>query len=347
METIWFCLVAVMIAVYVVLDGFDLGAGIVHLFVARTDGERRAVLGSIGPVWDGNEVWLLAGGGTLYFAFPALYSSSFSGFYLPLMIVLWLLILRGISIEFRNHIRSLVWQPLWDVVFAGASALLAIFFGAALGNVIRGVPLDRSGEFFLPLWTDFTAGKNAGILDWYTILIAVAALLTLTVHGSLWVAWKTERAVEDRARRFANGVWWGLLAWVALITLASFRIQPHLKGSFAARPWGYVFPFLALAGLIGIRVLKGRRGGLDAFLCSCLFILGMLTSAAFGIYPYVLPSNTNPALSLTILNAAAPPYGLRIGLLWFIPGMLLAGAYFVYTYRSFSGKVKVRGHGAD
>ena len=131
METTWYCFVAVMIAMYVVLDGFDLGAGIVHLFVARTEGERRAVLGSIGPVWDANEVWLLAGGGTLYFAFPALYASSFSGFYLPLMIVLWLLILRGISIEFRNHLQSLVWQPLWDAVFAVASALLAIFFGAA------------------------------------------------------------------------------------------------------------------------------------------------------------------------------------------------------------------------
>ena len=279
METIWYCLVAVMIAIYVVLDGFDMGAGIVHLFVARTEGERRAVLASIGPVWDGNEVWLLAGGGTLYFAFPGLYASSFSGFYLPLMIVLWLLILRGISIEFRNHIQSLVWQPLWDVVFAGASALLAIFFGAALGNVVRGVPLDRSGEFFLPLWTDFTAGKNTGILDWYTILIAIAALLTLTVHGSLWVALKTDGVVEVRARRFAKSVWWGLLILVVLITLASFRIQPHLKESFAAHPWGYVFPLLAIAGLIGIRVLGGLRGGLEAFLCSCLFIVGMLTSA--------------------------------------------------------------------
>src|ERR1017187_6754355 len=276
METIWYCLVAVMIAVYVVLDGFDMGAGIVHLFVARTEGERRAVLGSIGPVWDGNEVWLLAGGGTLYFAFPGLYASSFSGFYLPLMIVLWLLILRGISIEFRNHIQSLVWQPLWDVVFAGASALLAIFFGAALGNVVRGVPLDRAGEFFLPLWTDFTAGKNTGILDWYTILIAIAALLTLTVHGSLWVALKTDGVVEVRARRFAKSVWWGLLILVVLITLASFRIQPHLKESFAAHPWGYVFPLLAIAGLIGIRVLGGLRGGLESFLCSCLFIVGML-----------------------------------------------------------------------
>jgi cytochrome d ubiquinol oxidase subunit II len=345
METIWFCLVAGMIAIYVVLDGFDLGAGIVHLFVARTDAERRAVLGSIGPVWDGNEVWLLAGGGTLYFAFPTLYASSFSGFYLPLMIVLWLLILRGISIEFRNHIRSLAWQPLWDVVFAGSSALLAIFFGAALGNVLRGVPLDRSGEFFLPLWTDFAAGKDTGILDWYTILVGVGALLTLTVHGSVWVALKTEGAVETRARWLARRLWWGLLAWVILVTLASFRIQPHLQESFTARPWGYVFPLLAIVGLIGMRAPGGRRSGLEAFLCSCLFILGMLTSAAFGLYPDLLPSNADPALSLTILNAAAAPYGLRIGLLWFIPGMLLTAAYFVYTYRNFAGKVKVQEEG--
>ena len=172
MQTIWFMLVAVMIAIYVVLDGFDLGAGIVHLLVARSDGERRQVLRSIGPVWDGNEVWLLAGGGTLYFAFPALYASSFSGFYLPLMMVLWLLILRGISIEFRNHIDSLVWKPFWDVVFGGASALLAIFFGAALGNVVRGVPLDSANEFFLPLWTNFgtrtrTWESSIGIRCWW------------------------------------------------------------------------------------------------------------------------------------------------------------------------------------
>jgi cytochrome d ubiquinol oxidase subunit II len=342
METTWFCLVAVMIAVYVVLDGFDLGAGIIHLFVARTDAERRAVLGSIGPVWDGNEVWLLAGGGTLYFAFPPLYASSFSGFYLPLMIVLWLLILRGISIEFRNHIESLVWQPLWDAVFAGASALLAIFFGAALGNVVRGVPLDRAGEFFLPLWTDFSVGSNSGILDWYTILVAVVALLALTVHGALWVVLKTKGPLEDRSRRFAHWTWWGLLAGVVVLTLASFRVQPHLKESFSARPWGYVFPFAAVVGVVGIRFLDGRRNGLDAFLCSCLFIAGMLTSAAMGIYPYVLPSNTDPALSLTVFNAAAAPYGLRVGLWWFIPGMLLTTGYFVYTYRNFSGKVNSR-----
>src|SRR6266704_689570 len=151
MGTLWFCLVALMIAIYVLLDGFDLGAGAIHLFVAKTDEERRQVLASIGPVWDGNEVWLLAAGGTLYFAFPGLYASAFSGFYLPLMIVLWLLILRGISIEVRNHIDSPVWKPFWDVIFAGASALLAIDFGAALGNIVRGAPLDAAGNFFLPL----------------------------------------------------------------------------------------------------------------------------------------------------------------------------------------------------
>lgn len=341
METLWFCLVAVMIAVYVVLDGFDLGAGIVHLFVARTDRERRAVLRSIGPVWDGNEVWLLAGGGTLYFAFPALYAASFSGFYLPLMVVLWLLILRGIAIEFRNHIESPVWHPLWDVVFGGASAMLAIFFGAALGNVVRGVPLDREGYFFLPLWTDFRMGGEAGILDWYTLLIAAAAFLVLAVHGALWVALKTEGELEARAVRFAARLWWPVLAAVAAITLASFQVQPNLQRSFAAHPWGFLFPLLALAGLGGIKLLRGR----DGFLASCLFITGMLTSAAFGVYPYVLPSSGDPTLGLTVGNSAAASYGLGVGLAWFIPGMLLATGYFVYTYRNFSGKVKLDDEG--
>src|SRR4030081_1052842 len=158
MGFIWFWIVAVMLTAYVVLDGFDLGVGILHPLLSRTEHDRQIMLRSIGPVWDGNEVWLLAGGGTLYFAFPALYASAFSGFYLPLMIVLWLLILRGASIEFRNHIKSAVWDPLWDFLFCASSLLLAVFFGAALGNVVRGVPLDASGYFFEPLWTNFQLG---------------------------------------------------------------------------------------------------------------------------------------------------------------------------------------------
>src|ERR1700688_3359752 len=164
MGTLWFCLATMVITGYVLLDGFDMGAGIVQLFVARAEYETGQVLNSIGPVWDGNEVWLIAAGGTLFFAFPVLYASSFSGFYLPLMMVLWLLILRGLSLEMRSHINVDLWKHFADAIFALSSSLLAIFFGAALGNVIRGVPLNTDGYFFLPLWTNFTPQHEAGVL---------------------------------------------------------------------------------------------------------------------------------------------------------------------------------------
>src|SRR3979411_681178 len=200
MEPVWFVLVAIMITAYVVLDGFDLGAGVLHLLIARTEEERRTVIRTIGHVWDGNEVWLIAAAGTLYFAFPLLYASSFSGFYLPLMIVLWLLILRGIGIEFRVHVRNPVWQNFFDAIFSGSSILLAFFFGAALGNVVRGVPLDASGYFFEPLWTDLQLSSQTGILDWDTLLIGGLALGTLDAHGSLYVAIKTDEDLGRRAR---------------------------------------------------------------------------------------------------------------------------------------------------
>src|SRR5271167_4568191 len=176
MATLWFMIVAVMVAAYVVLDGFDLGAGVIYLGAAKTPDERRSIMRAIGPVWDGNEVWLLAAGGTLYFAFPLLYASSFSGFYLPLMMVLWLLILRAIGIEFRTHIDNQVWQSFFDGVFSLSSVLLAVFFGAALGNVVRGVPLAPDGYFFEPLWTNWKIGPHPGILDWYTVVAGVVAL---------------------------------------------------------------------------------------------------------------------------------------------------------------------------
>lgn len=331
--TIWFCLVAIMIAGYVVLDGFDLGAGIIHLFVARNDGERQQVLRSIGTVWDGNEVWLVAGGGTLYFAFPALYAAAFSGFYLALMMVLWLLILRGISIELRSHIDSPVWRPFWDLVFGGSSALLALLFGAALGNVIRGVPLTPDGFFFLPLWTDLQPGKDAGIVDWYTLLIGVASFVALTVHGGFWVAWRTSGDLRERARSLAAKAWWGVLALTALITLVSFHLQPHLYEQFAANPWGYIFPVLALAGLGGMLMYGSRNRPAAAFVSSCLYLVGMLTSVTFGVFPYVLPSNVSAAAGLTVFNASAAPKGLYIGLAWWIPGMILAGLYSWFVYR--------------
>jgi cytochrome bd ubiquinol oxidase subunit II len=338
METIWFCLVAVMVAMYVLLDGFDLGAGAIHFLVARTPEERRQVIASIGPVWDGNEVWLLAAGGVLYFAFPMLYASGFSGFYLPLMMVLWLLILRGTSVEFRNHIQSAVWIPFWDFLFSASSLLLAVFFGAALGNVVRGVPLDETGYFFEPLWTNFQLSDRTGILDWYTILVGVTALLVLMMHGALWVQLKTSAPVRDRAASVAGWTWWGVLIFTALLTLVTLRIQPQVTANFHTWPAGYILPAIAIAGLAGVQFELRRGNELNAFLASCGYLLGMLTSVVFGVYPMVLPAR-NPAYSLTVSNAKAGAYGLKIGLIWWVIGILLAAGYFTYVYRTFAGKV--------
>lgn len=340
METIWFCIVAVMLAAYVLLDGFDIGAGIIHLFAARRDAERRSIISSIGPVWDGNEVWLLAAGGVLYFAFPGLYAAGFSGFYLALMIVLWLLMLRGLSIELRSHHENELWHSFWDVVFCGSSVLLAIFYGAALGNVVRGVPLNKDGYFFVPLWTNFQPGSNPGIIDWYTVLVGVTALLALTMHGALWVMLKTTDQLAARARSIASTIYWAVCLAVLGISLTSFRVQSHLGESFGAHPWLWVFPLIAAAGLFGVRMCLSARVDLWAFLCSGVFIVGLLCSAAFGLYPNVLPSVTDPALSLTIQNVAAPAYGLRIGFAWWIPAFILATTYSFVVYRHFRGKVQ-------
>ncbi|HXX19754.1 MAG TPA: cytochrome d ubiquinol oxidase subunit II [Candidatus Acidoferrum sp.] len=340
MGTLWYCLVAVMLAVYVVLDGFDLGAGIIHLFVARTDDERRLVIQSIGPVWDGNEVWLLAGGGTLYFAFPSLYASSFSGFYLPLMMVLWLLILRGTSVEFRSHVSDEIWASFWDAVFALSGILLAVFYGAALGNVVRGVPLDSNGRFFEPLWTNFLPGADAGVLDWYTIVVGVTALAVLSLHGAVWVALKTEATLNERARAAARRAWWAVAVLTIIITIASFRVQPSLTANFSAHVWGFAFPILAIAGFLGVGWFLRAQNERAAFLSSCGYLLGMLTSVAFSLYPRLLPASTNPLFALTIENAKAPQHGLHVGLAWWLVGMSLASAYSVYTYRNFAGKMK-------
>jgi len=341
MQTVWFCLVAVMIALYVVLDGFDLGAGAIHLWVARNNGERQQVIRSIGPVWDGNEVWLLAAGGTLYFAFPALYAAGFSGFYLPLMIVLWLLILRGTAVEFRERLVGDLWIRFWDVVFAGASLLLAVFYGAALGNVVRGVPLNDHGYFFEALWTNFRLGPNAGILDWYTVIVGVAALVTLTLHGALWLAVKTEGPVHDRSASLARLAWWVVLVLTVVLTAITFKVQPEVPANLASHPWGYIFPALALLGLAGMLWFMGKRDDLKSFLASCAYIVGMLTSVVFGLYPLVLPASTNPAYSLTVDNAKASDYGLRIGFVWWAIGMILVAAYHFHVYRSFAGKVRI------
>jgi cytochrome bd ubiquinol oxidase subunit II len=341
MGNLWFCLVAVMLTVYVILDGFDIGVGIVHIVVARTDQERRLVLRSIGPVWDGNEVWLVAAGGTLYFAFPALYASSFSGFYLPLMMVLWFLILRGISIEFRSHVEGLVWPAFWDAVFVLASISLAIFYGAALGNVIRGVPLDEHGLFFEALWTNFRPGPNPGILDWFTILVGVTSLAALTLHGACWLAFRTEGDIRARARKIGGLVWWLVAGATVLVTIASFRLQPHLWPGLSSHIWNFVFPFIAVAGLVGVKWFSAIGDDRRTFLSSCAYLLGMLTSVAASLYPYVLPASTRAEYGLTVANTQAAAHGLLIGLAWWTIGMALATGYSVFVYRHFAGKVKL------
>src|SRR6266436_5656907 len=305
METVWFIIVSIMIAAYVVLDGFDLGAGILYLSAARTSDERRKVLRSIGPVWDGNEVWLLAAGGTLYFAYPQLYASAFSGFYLPLMMVLWLLMLRGIGIELRAHMNNPVWQGFFDVIFSVSSALLAIFFGAALGNVIRGVPLGPDGYFFEALWTDFRLGPHPGILDWYTVMTGVVALITLTAHGALYVTLKTDGDVGQRARGVASAVWPVQLALTLLSLAATWFVRPSIKANYLACPVGFLIPLVVLASLILMFMWTRNGKELQAFLASCLYITGMLVGAVFALYPVVLPASTDPSYNLTIHNAAA------------------------------------------
>ncbi len=345
MPTVWFIIVSVMIAAYVVLDGFDLGAGVIYLVAGRTQDERRKILRSIGPVWDGNEVWLLAAGGTLYFAYPQLYASAFSGFYLPLMMVLWLLMLRGIGIELRAHMENPVWQGFFDVIFCLSSALLTIFFGAALGNVIRGVPLGPDGYFFEPLWTNFRLGAHPGILDWYTVLAGVVALVTLTVHGALYVTLKTDGELALRTREIALLMWPVQLVLTLLSLVATWFVRPAIKANYLAYPIGFLVPIIVFGSLLLI-LLSTRRGKeMQAFLSSCIYITGMLVGAVFALYPIVLPASTDPAYSLTIYNSAAGHHGLMVGLVWWTLGTLLSAGYFVYVYRTYRGKVQLEGGG--
>jgi cytochrome d ubiquinol oxidase subunit II len=354
METLWFMIVAVMVAAYVVLDGFDLGAGVIYLGAARTAEERRKIMRAIGPVWDGNEVWLLAAGGTLYFAFPLLYASSFSGFYLPLMIVLWLLMLRGIGIELRAHMQNPVWVGFFDVIFCVASVLLTIFFGAALGNVVRGVPLAADGYFFEPLWTNFRAGSNPGILDWYTVLTGVIALVTLTAHGSLYIAVKTDGDLNRRARTIAQWAWALQVLLTVLGLVATIYVRPTVLDNYNHHVIGYLIPAVVYGSLAlmiyAIRkssdlVVPDLKMEKLAFVASALYIVGMLVGAAFALYPVVLPSSSDPARNLTIYNTAAGHHGLVVGLTWWILGVTLALGYFTLLFRMFKGKVRLEGEG--
>ena len=339
METFWFVAVGLMLAIYVVLDGFVFGAGIIYQLVAKTDVERRLVLNSFGPVWHGNEVYLIAAGGLLFFAFPKVYAAGFSGFYLALIIVLWLFMLRGVSIKVRSHLENHLWRTFWDGVFPFASLLLAIVFGATLGNLIRGVPLDEDGYFFTALWTTLTPGPEPGILDWYTVLMGLVGATILTVHGANYLAVKTEGELCRRACRIADVGSWAVVPLTFLAILAIPFVQPALRLNYQANPMGYLVPVVGASALAAMVYFRQKRRDLPAFWASSLFILALLGSVGWGLYPNLLIASKDPAYSLTAFNSATSAYGLRVGLVWFTIGISLVIIYTVYGYRAFWGKV--------
>jgi len=343
MATLWFLLVALMLSAYVVLDGFDLGIGALYKLVARTPEDRALVRQSIGPVWDANEVWLLAAGGTLFFAFPQLYASSFSGFYLPLMMVLWLLIGRALGLELRGHLQDPVAREICDTIFTVSSTLLVIFFGVALGNVVRGVPLDAGGYFFLPLWTNFRPGADPGVLDWYTVLCGVVALVALATHGAHYLAARTTGPLNVRAGR-AGRLGSALLPVVTVVSLiGTLVVRPSILANFRAHPVGLMLPGLVVVSLVAMNVFARRGAAWPAFFASVGYLVGMLGGAAFALFPVLLTA-TDPARSLTIDNVHTSEYAMNVGLTWWVFAFLGALGLFTYLYRSVRGKV-VAGEG--
>ncbi|HEU4686408.1 MAG TPA: cytochrome d ubiquinol oxidase subunit II [Nitrospira sp.] len=340
METFWYGAVAFMLTVYIVLDGYDFGVGIVYPFVARTEADREATFAAIGPVWNGNEVWLIGGGALLFFAFPKAYAAGFSGFYLALIIVLWLLILRGLAIELRSHVDHPLWKQGWDWAFSAASFLLAFVFGAALGNLIRGVPINGDGYFFIALWTDFLTGPRPAILDWFTVSTGMAAVAIIALHGLNYLAMKCEGELYRRASSGGAAVWWAAAGSTVAMFVAISFVQPTLQLNVASHPWESLAPLTGVMALGGTLLFRRRGQDVAAFLGSSLFILAMLSNVAIGMYPNLLMSSVDPAFNLTAFNAATDAYGMAVGLRWFLIGFTLLVVYQIYAHRAFCGKVR-------
>jgi cytochrome d ubiquinol oxidase subunit II len=338
MVELWFGIASVMLAAYVVLDGFDFGAGALHLIVARTDRERRQVLAAIGPYWDGNEVWLLATGGVLFVAFPPVLASGLSGFYFAIILVLWMLILRGISIEFRSHVEHPMWRAAWDFVFAAASLVLPVLFGAALGNLVRGLPIDRDGWFTLALFTDFTAQPPVGILDWYTVLSGVFALAAICGHGATFLAWKTDGAVQERSRRLAVVLYAAVAVLWPIATLLTGYVNEEMFQALPGRPLAWVSLIVAIGGLLFVGMGLRQRRDAQAFMGSCAFLTGMLAATAACVFPVMLRSDGGEGHSLTAYNSSVPTTSLETAFTWWIIGFPIAIVYFVLLFRLHRGK---------
>ncbi|PWB76103.1 cytochrome d ubiquinol oxidase subunit II [candidate division GN15 bacterium] len=334
LNSIWFVLVGGLFAGYAVLDGFDLGVGALHLF-ARSDIDRRMLLNSIGPVWDGNEVWLVTGGGALFAAFPEVYASVFSGFYLAFMLLLFALIFRAVAIEFRSKRPGATWRTSWDISFSAASILSALLIGVALGNIAYGIPLDARHEF---------AGSFLSLLNPYALLVGVTTVSLFVMHGAIYVVIKTEGELNARARHWTrNGIIFFVIMY-AVTTMVTLLYVPHMTELIRAYPVLFVLPVLNVLAIANIprQIHRGRE--FQAFLSSCAAVFALLALFGFGMYPDMVFSSPDAGNSLTIYNAASSAPTLKIMLIIAAMGVPLVLAYTISIYWIFRGKVKIESH---
>jgi cytochrome d ubiquinol oxidase subunit II len=343
MIAIWYAVVSFMLIIYVVLDGRNFGTGMLHWFVAKTPEERRQVIAAIGPLWSWHEVWLVGFGGTLVAIFPRLMASAFAGYYLALFLILWCLILRGISIEVGGHINDRLWQTYWDFIFVFSNFLLAILFGAAAGNVARGVPLDDRGNFSMAFFTDFNVRGNVGLLDWYTVSIAILAVVILAAHGATYLTLKTEGAVHDRCEKCAKYLWIAAIPLLLIVLIESRIVRPDLPGRGALfNPFWWLGLVVIVASTITLISGLAKRLEVRAFVGSNFVIGGLLATGAAAIFPVMLHSTLAPENSMTAYAAAAGPRSLQVAAIWWPMGFALAVFYFVFISRRYAGKVSVQ-----
>jgi cytochrome bd ubiquinol oxidase subunit II len=329
LNAIWFLLVAVLITVYAILDGFDLGVGNLHL-LARTDEERRTLLKAIGPMWDGNEVWLLTGGGALFAAFAPVYATVFSGFYLAMMLVLVALIMRATAVEFRNKMESASAKGWFDRMFFLGSFLASVLFGVAVGNLMRGIPIDEAGRF---------TGTFLGLLNPYSVFMGLLSLSMFTLQGATYLALRTGGDLQRRAAGWAWKLWALFVGIYVVAALWTFGVSPHLYHKYYAVPWHWVSIVLFVAAVAALPVFlrKGRFG--MAFVCSSLSIAGLTSTLALAAFPLLAPSSTSPDFSLTAYNASSSDLTLKTMLVLALIGVPIVLAYTVYIYVVFKGKV--------